>query len=260
MVEALQSDAGFGFEGRLSGAGTWLPGCASEMDEVVLGKVVDLAALEAAAVSSDNAAMHVAPPMHDPSVPVPHDSGASESAVSRGSALAQITCEDLESHEWDMHPFDFMNLLMQAQAVAGVLESALPGAAELGRSVASFEEAPQSAHLLRLLCASKTNCHAITALTGDDDVGDGGGASAGGKGSRLDINAIGETSNRGAPGAVHVVRQRRVGVGIYPRAAMMNHSCEPNCLVRFTGRCGSVRYPAAIIALAPAPPPPLSLT
>lgn len=231
-VESLQCGAGFAFEGRLTGSATWMADVAgAEADELLLGKVIDLDAHDAAASEASLALLDAAsvPPASPDATPE-----ASDPPEPARSALAQISCDDLESHEWDMHPFDFMNILVQAEAVAGVLRSALAGAAELAAGAARLGEPPACDNLLRLLCALKTNCHAITALTGDDD-----GEPAAGQGrgdSRLHVNAIGEARARRPSDTVHVVCQRRVGVGIYPRAAMMNHSCEPNCIVRFTGR------------------------
>ena len=49
----------------------------------------------------------------------------------------------------------------------------------------------------------------------------------------------GEGGGRNARGALAHAQGRTVGVGLYPSAALLNHSCEPSCAVRFDLAAGA---------------------
>ena len=84
--------------------------------------------------------------------------------------------------------------------------------------------------LLTLLCQAETNTFAVSALL---ELGGGGGGAAGGG---------------AAGGAAARLAEVRVAEAIFPRAAMVNHSCEPNTALVFRGRTLELRACRALAA------------
>ncbi|KAG9403512.1 SET and MYND domain-containing protein 4 [Aphanomyces cochlioides] len=60
---------------------------------------------------------------------------------------------------------------------------------------------------------------------------------------QLPTNVLAITSTEAArrnENALQQVEQKRIGVGVYPHAAMINHACAPNAFVRFDGAALSI--------------------
>ena len=246
LIDALTTACGFIFEGRLSQSATWYTGTTvggastPDQDEVILAKVLPScpseqadAAPSAGTVASDDGCKPEQVLLDGAALT--NDAAPSETAGAGEvwSALNTVACEDLENHVQDMHPFDYLNVYAQAAAVTKLM-------ACINDEATATDDAdplPTCAELALLMCALRTNCHAITAIVPDaawEAASDGDRAAPH---RRLHVNAIGGVTKRiASAGVVEVVQQRRVGVALYLRASMVNHSCEPNCIVRFDGR------------------------
>lgn len=192
-----------------------------------------------------------------------HTDAASTLDDDLGVELQGVAVRDLECRLRAFHPFDYLNIVLQATAVARLLERPLDGTSEHRMVSSSHHPAVEVASLVQVLCALKTNCHAITAMLSDEEWSAAApssprsalpSSSAEKKdpshGPRLLVNAIHgapaipprASQTRRAPrshvrSVVDDVSQRRVGVAVFPSAAMVNHSCRPNAVVRFQGSC-----------------------
>ena len=168
--------------------------------------------------------------------PPPAQRGAAAGGAAAGGAgwarvAAHEACGALESHAERLEPARLSRLRLQARLA--------------WRSVGAALEArgQGEAALLRLLCQAETNTFAISALLPLSDAAEGAQAAAEGGPTAA---AEAKEAQEAAPSAACRVAAARVGEGIFPFAAMLNHACEPNTALVFRGRVLELRACRAV--------------